>query len=114
MNFEDVIIYMGFMVIGLSIGIAVMDEGPTPIEELKEMCSEIDELCEKDFLNLCELTYPEFDAFADIKKYVEFLEEEADIYGDTWRESDCGIIISQEQEEMREYNPWVNKPRILR
>ena len=31
--------------------------------------------------------------------YIEFLECEADIYGDTWRESDCGLQISREQEE---------------
>ncbi len=31
--------------------------------------------------------------------YIEYLECEADIYGDTWRESDCGLQISREQAE---------------
>jgi len=33
--------------------------GKAKIEQLQEMCPEIDELCEEDFLNLCELSYPE-------------------------------------------------------
>jgi len=32
--------------------------------------------------------------------YIGYLECEADIYGDTWRESDCGIVISNLQEEL--------------
>jgi len=84
--------------------------------ELDEVCDlhELDDLCEDEFIEFCELYFPELDSFSDIKEYVKFLEEEADVNGDTWRESDCGTIISQEQEELREYNPWVNKPNILK
>ena len=112
----QLIVFFGMIamyIIGIVTGFD-FDEDTTPIDEIQEMCPEIDELCEEDFIQLCDLYFPELDVFADIKEYVEFLEEEADVNGDTWRESDCGNIISQEQEEMREYNPWVNKPNILR
>ena len=64
-----------------------------------ENCPEIDELCEEEFLNLCELTGPELDYVKELKGQIKWLKELADIYGDTWRESDCGIEISRQQRE---------------
>ncbi len=101
------------LIVILFLLVGCVTKEPT-VKQFQEMCPEIDEICEEDFNNLCELYFPELDVFADIKEYVEFLEEESDLTGDTWRESDCGTKISQEQEEMREYNPWMNKPNILR
>ena len=62
----------------------------------KDSCSEIDEICQEDFNRLCDLTCPEL-GYAT-KEYVEWLEKEADTWGDTWRESDCGIQISEEND----------------
>ena len=60
----------------------------------------------EDYKEKCDLTCPElgYETEAHIRQLemkVEQLEIEADIYGDTWRESDCGIQISEEQKAIK-------------
>ena len=63
----------------------------------------VDDDCYKNILNTCNDLIYELDLcdpmIAEKDSYIKFLECEADIYGDTWRESDCGVQISREQEE---------------
>ena len=69
------------------------------IQIIKESCSEIDELCEKDFIRMCKLSIPEI--VPEIQLEIDYLKCMADMSGDTWRESECGEEISRIQEELQ-------------
>ncbi|KKL83088.1 hypothetical protein LCGC14_1978260 [marine sediment metagenome] len=52
---------------------------------------------QKSCLEICESIYET--QIKDLKEQIEWLEDVADISGDTWREGDCGIEIWRQQEE---------------
>ncbi len=47
----------------------------------------------------------------DLEERIEWLEDVADIYGDTWREGDCGTEIWRQQEEagIVPFEVWKNE-----
>lgn len=51
------------LVAGIAMGIGLEEKNTKPIEVFKEnkqyLCPEIDELCQKEFKDLCILSYPE-------------------------------------------------------
>ena len=76
-----------------------------PLDQLTGMCSEIDELCEKDFFQLCELYIPEIiegvgNEYIDTSLEEILCASNSHLGPDTWQEGDLGDMIWQAMEEL--------------